>query len=115
MVLDVRNRGFRGSARIQSTNIVRRRSLNLAPVHRSLNLPQARQFLGMTKVTVTFRLFEGIGVVGGCGRAKLSEKRMHFVREKRDKPPAGASMREKDCEKSEKSEKRPTQLVHRFP
>jgi hypothetical protein len=25
--------------------------------------------------------------------AKLSEKRMHFVREKRDKPPAGAFMR----------------------
>jgi hypothetical protein len=28
--------------------------------------------------------------------AKLSEKRMHFVREKRDKPPAGAFMPEKD-------------------
>ena len=28
--------------------------------------------------------------------AKRSEKRMHFVREKRDKPAAGASMREKD-------------------
>ena len=31
-------------------------------------------------------MFEGIGVVRGRGRAKLSEKRMHFVREKRDKP-----------------------------
>jgi hypothetical protein len=38
------------------------------------------------EATVTFRLFEGIGVVRGRGRAKLSEKRMHFVREKRDKP-----------------------------
>src|ERR1700722_7682909 len=28
--------------------------------------------------------------------AKLFEKRMHFVREKRDKPPAGAFMRKKD-------------------
>ena len=41
----------------------------------------------IVKATVTFRLFEGVGVARGCGRAKLSEKRMHFVREKRDKPP----------------------------
>jgi hypothetical protein len=40
----------------------------------------------IVQATVTFRLFEGIGVVRGRGRAKLSEKRMHFVREKRDKP-----------------------------
>ena len=39
----------------------------------------------IVEATVTFRLFEGIGVVRGCGCAKLSEKRMHFVREKRDK------------------------------
>ena len=72
-----------------------------------------RSLLGVSigvEATVNFRLFEGIGVVRGCGRPKLSEKRMHFVREKREKPPAGAFMREKDCEKSEKSEKRPTRL-----
>jgi hypothetical protein len=40
----------------------------------------------IVEATGNFRLFEGIGVVRGRGRAKLSEKRMHFVREKRDKP-----------------------------
>jgi hypothetical protein len=58
-------------------------------------MKEAHQFSPFTKrlsnkiveATVTFRLFEGIGVVRGRGRAKLSEKRMHFVREKRDKPP----------------------------
>jgi hypothetical protein len=39
------------------------------------------------------RRFEWQPVSRGREHAKLSEKRMHFVREKRDKPPAGASMR----------------------
>jgi hypothetical protein len=34
-------------------------------------------------------MFEWQPVSRGREHAKLSEKRMHFVREKRDKPPAG--------------------------
>jgi hypothetical protein len=29
----------------------------------------------IVEATIIFRLFEGIGVVRGCGRAKLSEKK----------------------------------------
>jgi hypothetical protein len=50
------------------------------------NLLEAFLTNKIVEATVTFRLFEGIGVVRGRGRAKLSEKRMHFVREKRDEP-----------------------------
>jgi hypothetical protein len=59
----------------------------LSPRYAALYLLKTVLINEIVEATVPFRLFEGIGAVRGSGRAKLSEKRMHFVREKRDKPP----------------------------
>jgi hypothetical protein len=72
-----------------------RRVSGAYPRYAALYLLKAFLTNKIVEATVTFRLFEGIGVVRGRGRAKLSGKRMHFVSEKRDRPPAGAFMRER--------------------
>jgi hypothetical protein len=71
-----------------------RRGSGACPRYAALSLLKALLSNKIVEATVTFRLYEGIGVVRGRGRAKLSEKRMHFASEKIDKPPAEAFKRE---------------------
>ena len=76
-----------GRNNLSGTSLPGTLNSKLSPRYAALYLLKAILINKIVEATITFRLFEGIGVVRGCGRAKLSEKRMHFVREKRDKPP----------------------------